>query len=88
VILRIPTSSMDRATSTLRAMDEVADVERRADGDLRVVVGDGDGSPRNGEVTNEILERLIDAKVQVQGFEVEGSRLSDVFMALTDEGSS
>ncbi len=88
VILRIPTSSIDRATSTLRAMDEVAEVERRADGDLRVVVADADGSHRNGETTNEILERLIDAKVQVQGFEVEGSRLADVFMALTEEGSS
>jgi ABC-2 type transport system ATP-binding protein len=85
--VRIPAPAMDRATATLRAMDVVDDVSHVVDGQLRVLVGRTDGSAGDAGVSNQILEHLIDADVAVQGFEIEGSRLADVFMELTEEGS-
>jgi ABC-2 type transport system ATP-binding protein len=47
--------------------------------------------PSNGEiakaheVNNRILSALIRAKIPILGFEVEGSRLQDVFLHLTEE---
>jgi ABC-2 type transport system ATP-binding protein len=35
------------------------------------------------EVGSRILQRLLDARVGVLGFELEGGRLSDAFLALT-----
>lgn len=37
------------------------------------------------EVNNKILSALIRAKIPILGFEVEGSRLQDVFLHLTEE---
>jgi hypothetical protein len=47
--------------------------------------------PHNGEIAkaheinNKILSALIRAKVPILAFEVEGSRLQDVFLHLTEE---
>jgi ABC-2 type transport system ATP-binding protein len=47
--------------------------------------------PNNGEIAkaheinNKILSALIRAKVPILGFEVEGSRLQDVFLHLTED---
>jgi ABC-2 type transport system ATP-binding protein len=88
MIVRVPAASIERATSTLRAMDEVNDIEPLVDGQLRIVVDGRPGATRNGGAANDILEHLIDAHVPVEGFEIEGSRLSDVFMELTEERSA
>ncbi len=85
--LRIPTSAMDRAGATLRTMDVVEEVTGLVDGQVRVIVKGPDRPLPADMVANEILARLIDAEVPVLGFEIEGSRLADVFMQLT-EGSS
>ena len=37
-------------------------------------------------VKNRILEALIRADIPIQGFEVGGGRLQDVFLQLTEEG--
>jgi ABC-2 type transport system ATP-binding protein len=67
-----------------------------ADGDVRAGPANGD---RQGELelimppdlapevgSARALERLLDAGVPVLGFTLEGGRLSDAFLALTDEG--
>lgn len=85
--LRVPSSSIDRATATLRTMDVVSDVSSVVDGQLRVAVTGEDNPISADEVANRILERLIAADVPVLGFEIEGSRLADVFLQLTEEDS-
>ncbi|HJW76753.1 MAG TPA: hypothetical protein VJ787_14000, partial [Thermoleophilia bacterium] len=69
--------------ATLRTMDVVADVSVVVGDQLRVAVAGGEGAISADEVANEILARLIAANVPVLGFEIEGSRLADVFRQLT-----
>lgn len=84
--LRVPASAIDHAIATLRPMDVVSEVSSVVDGQLRVVVTGEDGPVSVDELANRILERLIAADVPVLGFEIEGSRLTDVFLRLTREG--
>jgi ABC-2 type transport system ATP-binding protein len=85
--LRIPAAVMDRASAALQGMGIVESVAPVIDGRLRVVVDGTDGSNHDGTATNQVLKRLIDADVPVLGLDIEGSRLADVFMELTEEGS-
>jgi ABC-2 type transport system ATP-binding protein len=85
--LRIPRASVERASSAIRAMAQVSDVSSVVDGQLRVVVTGTDGRLAADEAANEILQRLIEADVLLLGFEIEGSRLTDVFMQLTRGGA-
>jgi ABC-2 type transport system ATP-binding protein len=45
---------------------------------------DGDTDAAN-QVNNKILSALIRAKIPIMGFEIEGGKLQDVFMHLTEE---
>ena len=85
--LRIPISAMEKADATLRTMEVVEEVTGVGDGQVRVVVTGADQPIPADMVANKILDRLIGADVPVLGFEIEGSRLTDVFMQLT-EGNS
>lgn len=45
-----------------------------------------DGDPADAyQVNNTILDALIQAKIPILGFEIEGGRLQDVFLHLTEE---
>jgi hypothetical protein len=50
------------------------------------IIGATDGDPTNvHQINNKILSALIRARIPILGFEVEGSRLQDVFLHLTEE---
>jgi len=50
------------------------------------LVGPTDGNSANvHQINNKILSALIRAKIPILGFEVEGGRLQDVFLHLTEE---
>jgi ABC-2 type transport system ATP-binding protein len=85
--LRVPNAFVERAGSTLREMPLVSEVSSVVDGQLRVVVTAAGGPILADRAANEILQRLIGADVPLLGFEIEGSRLTDVFMQLTRGGS-
>jgi ABC-2 type transport system ATP-binding protein len=66
------------------------------EGEVRAAALDGD---RRGELeltmppdlppevaAEQALRRLLDARVPVLGFSLEGGRLSDAFLAVTEEG--
>jgi ABC-2 type transport system ATP-binding protein len=85
--LQVPTSSIGRATELLKSMPGVESVsnggvERRLEVDLAEPAGSS-GS-EDHDATNRILDALVKADVQVLSFEVEGSRLQDAFMQLTE----
>jgi ABC-2 type transport system ATP-binding protein len=85
--LQVPATSIGKATELLKTMPGVVSVgnggvERQLEVDLARPVG-GAGSD-NHETTNRILDALVKADVQVLSFEVEGSRLQDAFMQLTE----
>lgn len=46
---------------------------------------DGDSAEQMPQVKNSILEALIQAGIPIQGLEVGGSRLQDVFLQLTEQ---
>jgi ABC-2 type transport system ATP-binding protein len=85
--VRVPGAFIDPATTTLRALDAVSDVSAIVDGDLRVTIESAGGLLPSDEVANELLVHLIRADIPVLGFEIEGSRLSDVFLELTEKAA-
>jgi ABC-2 type transport system ATP-binding protein len=84
-LVRVPASAVDRAATAVRSMDIVKGASPVLDGQLRIVIDRDNQAALDPEVANNLLERLIDADVPVLGFEVEGSRLADAFMELTEE---
>lgn len=88
--VQVNPGSVDRANEILTALPfikKVAQVGEMA-GLLRIELGlaSRDNAPElEEEVNNEILGALIGAKVPILGFEIEGSKLQDVFLHLTEE---
>lgn len=85
--LQVPTTSIVRATELLRAIPGVANVsngsvDRQLQVDLARPAGPH-GSDMD-EMANGVLAALVGADVQVLSFEVEGSRLQDAFLQLTE----
>ena len=85
--LQVAATDIEKATGLLTAAPGVVGVtnggvERQLEVDL-AGPAESDGS-RDHETTNRILEALVEADVQVLSFEVEGSRLQDAFMQLTE----
>jgi ABC-2 type transport system ATP-binding protein len=85
--LQVPIDSVGRASALLKALPSVASVrnggvERHLEVELVPAAG-GAGAGDRGP-TNPILDALIDADVHVLSFEVEGSRLQDAFLELTE----
>jgi ABC-2 type transport system ATP-binding protein len=81
--LRVAAEHVERARVTLARSAGIERVEP-ANGQLGSLVAllDGAGSP----AMNDALRALADAEVPVLAFELEGARLSDAFLAMT-EGS-
>ena len=85
--LQVPPTAIVKATGVLKSIPGVAGVsnggvERQLEVDLEPPTGSA-GS-EDHEATNRVLEALVDADVQVLSYEVEGSRLQDAFLQLTE----
>ena len=85
--LQVPATAIGKATGVLKSIPGVVGVsnggvERQLEVDLAEPTGSA-GS-EDHEATNRVLEALVDADVQVLSFEVEGSRLQDAFLQLTE----
>jgi ABC-2 type transport system ATP-binding protein len=81
--VRVPPEHADRALATLAGIPGVRHAEHAngLTGSIQATVA-GDG--RHG-LGNEALRTLLEQAVPVLGFEVEGARLSDAFLAITEE---
>ena len=80
--------SVKEAREILEAMPNVTKVTTaELDGWLRLeLMATNDGEPAtNHQVNNKILGALIRAKIPILGFEIEGGKLQDVFLHLTEE---
>jgi ABC-2 type transport system ATP-binding protein len=85
--IQVPTGSIEEATKLLMSLPDVADVTNSGiERQLEVALASPAASPGtdDGEATNRVLDALVDAGVHVLNFEVEGSRLQDAFMQLTE----
>jgi ABC-2 type transport system ATP-binding protein len=87
--IQVPSSSVAAAQPVLEALPEVvkATPTGEAAGWLRLeLVPSADGaSPQDLRVNNRILESLIRAEIPILSFEAAGTRLSEVFLSLTEE---
>jgi ABC-2 type transport system ATP-binding protein len=81
--LRVAAEDVERARQTLAGSAGIERVEP-ADGQQGSLIAtlDGGGDPA---VMNAGLRALADAQVPVLAFELEGARLSDAFLAMTEE---
>jgi ABC-2 type transport system ATP-binding protein len=80
--LRVPADHVERALATLAASDSIARVET-GNGQPGSLVATLAGNGVDG--MNGGLRALADAGVPVLAFELEGARLSDAFLAMTEE---
>jgi len=81
--LRVAAEHVDRASAALAASGTIEQVQA-ANGQPGTLVAilDGKGRPT---AMNDGLRALADAGVPVLSFELEGARLSDAFLAMTEE---
>jgi ABC-2 type transport system ATP-binding protein len=81
--LRVAAEDVDRARAALTASAGIEQVERAdAQPGALIAVLNGQGSPA---AMNDGLRALADAGVAVLSFELEGARLSDAFLAMTEQ---
>ena len=87
--VQVPPDLIANAQQVLEAMSNISKVTPAGEleGWLRLeLVGATSGdSPDVYQINNKILSVLIRAKIPILGFEVEGGRLQDVFLHLTEE---
>ena len=83
--LRVATEDLDRALAALTgaAVVERAEVANDQLGWLTVTLGRENGRPSE-ELLSDALRTLIDARIPLLSFELEGARLSDAFLAMTE----
>ncbi len=87
--VQVPPSDIAETMQVLKAMPNITRVSPigEMEGWLRIELmenSDGDLS-KAYQINNNILGSLIRAKIPILGFEVEGGRLQDVFLHLTEE---
>lgn len=86
--VRVPAELRDRALETFRRSPGVAEahhVDAQADW-LALTLDEGAGTERVAQLEmNQAIASLVEAGVPVLGFELEGARLSDAFMSITEE---
>lgn len=87
--VQVPPESVTEARQVLEAMPNIMSVTPvgELEGWLRLeLVGPNSGEVEKiHQINNKILSMLIKAKIPILGFEVEGGRLQDVFLHLTEE---
>jgi ABC-2 type transport system ATP-binding protein len=81
--LRVPAEYVERARETLTGSRGIELVEP-ADGQVGSLVARLNGAA-GATAMNDGLRALADAEVPVLAFELEGTRLSDAFLAMTEE---
>jgi ABC-2 type transport system ATP-binding protein len=83
--LRVATEDLDRALAALTgaAVIERAEVANDQLGWLTVTLGRENGRPSE-VLVGEALQALIEAGVPLLSYELEGARLSDAFLAMTE----
>jgi ABC-2 type transport system ATP-binding protein len=87
--LQVPANSVGRAMEVLRSTSGVAsvsngDVERQVEVTLTEPAASAESD--DDGATNRVLDALVRDNIHVLSFEVEGSRLQDAFMQLTERG--
>jgi ABC-2 type transport system ATP-binding protein len=82
--LRVAAEQVDEALQVLAGVPTIERVEP-ADGQPGTLTARLAGEASNG-LMNDGLRALADAGVPVLSFEVEGARLSDAFLAMTETG--
>jgi ABC-2 type transport system ATP-binding protein len=90
VRIQVPAGSIDAAAQVLSSAPGVVDVRHGGvERQLEVSLAAEASSPvEDGDATNRILDALVGADIHVLSFEVEGSRLQDAFLQLTDGASA
>ena len=85
--LRVPSGDVERAAAALAGTPVVKRAEAGAGqvGWLSVTLVEADGRPPD-DLARDALRALLDAQVPVLSFELEGARLSDAFLAMTEPG--
>jgi ABC-2 type transport system ATP-binding protein len=87
VRVRVPASSTAKAIALLEPMSSVARMNGGAVGGLlEVELGKAPelAGSGNHHGTNKVLDVLLRADIPVIGFEIEGGRLQDAFLQLTE----
>jgi ABC-2 type transport system ATP-binding protein len=84
--LRVASEDLERALAALApaAAVEHAEVANDQLGWLTVTLAQANGRPSE-DLMSEALRALIDARVPLLSFELEGARLSDAFLAMTEQ---
>jgi len=88
--IQVLPTAVEKAKEVLNAMPLIKKVSPvgEMEGMLRIereLPGNGDESKLEEEINNNILDALIRAKVPILGFEIEGGKLQDIFLHLTEE---
>jgi ABC-2 type transport system ATP-binding protein len=87
--VQVPTEFVAAAREILEAMPNIVNVMPvgELEGWLRMeLIPPNDGDLATAyQINNKILSALIKSKIPILGFEVEGGRLQDVFLHLTEE---
>jgi ABC-2 type transport system ATP-binding protein len=87
--VQVPPDKVTEAQQILESMPNIMKVAPvgELEGWLRMeLVGAANGDSANvHQINNKILSALIRAKIPILGFEIEGSRLQDVFLHLTED---
>jgi ABC-2 type transport system ATP-binding protein len=85
--LRVPGGDVDRAIAALTASAAIDDAEvaRGQPGWLAVTLARSNGRAPE-ELVHDALRVLMEAGVPLLSFELEGARLSDAFLAMTEPG--
>jgi ABC-type multidrug transport system ATPase subunit len=88
--IQVSPSVFQKAQEELQAMSLIKKVTPigETEGLLRIELeafSDEKGSKLVEEINNKILSTLIRAKIPIRGFEIEGGKLQDVFLHLTEE---
>jgi ABC-2 type transport system ATP-binding protein len=84
--LQVAPEDMERAAAVLAGLPAVMRVEpaEREDGWLMVELGYHGSGNGGGSSPNESIGALLDAAIALRSFEVDGARLSDAFLAITE----
>ena len=84
--LRVPREHVETAMAALRAVPGVETAAANGQpGSLRLTLAQTDGLPPE-ETMNAGVRAIVEAQIPLLSFELEGARLSDAFLAMT-EGS-
>ena len=87
--VQVPPASVTKARQVLKETPNIKKVtligEMEGWLQMELINATNENSEKDIQINNKILGALIRAKIPILGFEIEGSRLQDVFLHLTEE---